>query len=304
MEDADAAFTPVTVRGVLLDGETMLLGPRSPPKHSAPFDDERGERSGYHLITPLLLVPAVRAEGTAAAGEQDTFFLQHKKVGAPTARVYAKASEEFLAWAAQKRHKLADQHHRDLAMSAYLHSLYFNGEGIFAARAALYGHAHCQVLNLRDQKEMALSRKALAGYRAVAPDQQRDPCPWEALLLIAEELLSHDDPVSLEAARASVISFEAYTRPSELLGVCSRDVILVSSPTVLKYPAVSLRIAPFVAELHGAARTTKAGEYDDTVVLGDAVSQAAGRGWIAMLAANLARARAPEQALLALTLAQ
>ncbi len=91
----------------------------------------------------------------------DTFFLQHKKVRAPTARVYAKADEEFLAWAAQKRHKLTDQHRRDLAMSAYLHSLYFNGEGIFAARAALYGHAHCHVLNLRDPKEMAPPAKIL-----------------------------------------------------------------------------------------------------------------------------------------------
>ena len=48
-------------------------------------------------------------------------------------------------------------------------------------------------------------------------------------------------------------------------------------PNVLVYPAVSLRIAPLVPELHGVSRATKSGEYDDTIVLGDECSVRAGR---------------------------
>ena len=247
---------------------------------------------------------ATARRARAAASDLDTFFLQHKKVRAPTERVYSKAAEEFVTWATRKRLKLTEQHQRDLAMSSYVHSLYFNGEGIASARYALYGYAHCHVLNMRDPKELALARKALAGYRAVAPDQQRDPCPWEAVLLIVAELVAQNDPVCLEAARASAISFEAYTRPSELLGTRCRDVILVEGSTVVKYPSVCLRIAPFVPELHGVRRATKSGEYDDTVVLGDAVSQQANRGWVATLVAALTRSKSPDDPLVALSLAQ
>ncbi len=139
------------------------------------------------------------------------------------------------------------QSHRDSAMNAYVHKLFFEGEGIFAARMAVYGFAHLQVLNLRDPLELPLARKALAGYKTVAPDRQRDPCPWEAVLLLSDWLLSTGVPVDAEAAKATIISFEAYTRPSELLGVRCQDVILVEYLTVLACPAVSLRIAPLCA---------------------------------------------------------
>ena len=72
--------------------------------------------------------------------------------------------------------------------------------------------------------------------------------------------------------------------------------------TVLPYPAVSLRIAPFVPELHGVSRATKSGDYDDTIVLGDEASQRAGRGWVAALVAQLSKQGSAETALLDLTL--
>jgi len=44
-------------------------------------------------------------------------------------------------------------------MNAYLHFLFFDGAGIFAARMALSGTAHMEVLNMRDPLEMAISRR-------------------------------------------------------------------------------------------------------------------------------------------------
>jgi hypothetical protein len=81
-------------------------------------------------------------------------------------------------------------------------------------------------------------------------------------------------------------------------------VIFSEPPTVLSYPAVSLRIAPFVPELHGVNRATKAGEYDDTIVHGDEASRRAGRGWVAALFARLAHGCPPEKLLLSISLAQ
>eukprot|EP00750_Incisomonas_marina_P005039 INCI1359.1.p2 GENE.INCI1359.1~~INCI1359.1.p2 ORF type:complete len:373 (-),score=56.10 INCI1359.1:203-1321(-) len=52
-------FTPVVVRGELLNSESVLLGPRSPPKHSAAYDNDHGEKSGYHIITPMRVVTEV-----------------------------------------------------------------------------------------------------------------------------------------------------------------------------------------------------------------------------------------------------
>ena len=77
----------------------------------------------------------------------------------------------------------------DKAMNRYVHELYFGGEGVFSARMAVYGTAHVLVLPLRDPATLQLSRKALAGYSKCAPDCQRDPCPWEAALLIAGALI-------------------------------------------------------------------------------------------------------------------
>lgn len=48
-------FTPVKTRGVFLHAQTILLGPRSAPKHSNAFNNDYGEKSGYNIITPLLI---------------------------------------------------------------------------------------------------------------------------------------------------------------------------------------------------------------------------------------------------------
>ena len=189
-------------------------------------------------------------------------------------------------------------------MNAYLHKLFFDGHGIFAVKAAVCGYAHVEALNMRDPLEMASSRKALLGYRAIAPDHQRDPCPWEAVLLIAKHLLELKTETDTVAAHACLIAFECYTRPSELLAVRPCDIVVLREKAVHRYPMISMRLAPSSDELAGGAKATKAGEFDDTVVLGDAVSSKFGRAWIADLTAALAKRRAGLQQLLPITLGQ
>jgi len=172
-------------------------------------------------------------------------------------------------------------------MNAYLHFLFFDGAGIFAARMALSGTAHMEVLNMRDPLEMAVSRKALAGFRSAAPDAQRDPCPWECVLLIAAFLADRNAPGDTDAARACVLCFDACLRPSELLAVTLADVTVLTQPSVLQHPSVCMRIAPFLTGQDNQYGATKSGDCDDTVILGDPACVAAGRGWVATWLSDL-----------------
>ena len=85
---------------------------------------------------------------------------------------------------------LTGQKSRDTALNNYVHYLFVNGDGIFAARSSVYGIAHTMGLNLRDPHELPRSKAALVGYAAEAPDAQRDPLPWEATLCIAAFLVA------------------------------------------------------------------------------------------------------------------
>ena len=71
---------------------------------------------------------------------------------------------------------------------------------------------------------MHIARAALRGFGVAAPTTQRDPLPWEALVLIATFLASLTDPLALDVARALVVAFDGYLRPSEALGLRGQDV--------------------------------------------------------------------------------
>jgi hypothetical protein len=178
-------------------------------------------------------------------------------------------------------------------MTRYLNYLFFAGEGSFAARTAVYGFAFHKALNLRDPCELALSRASLRGYGNAAPERQRDPLPWEACCLITAWLVRRGWPGDLAAARACVVCFDGYLRPSEVLGIRAIDVTVLRHKASLPYGKVSVTLAPFRHDDGApAAPTTKAGDYDDTVLFGDPASCAAQRGFVATVLMH-AKAEAP-----------
>lgn len=243
-----------------------------------------------------------RLQKAGAQGYDDPHFLQHKKVRPATKQVYEAAHDEFKAWAAENKVAIRLQAQRDQAMNRYVHMLYFRGEGIFAARTALYGTMFVDVLNPKDPLEFATARKALAGFAVASPDEQRDPCPWEAAVAIADFLAKRGLPGDIDAARATVLCFEGCLRPSETLGLRYGDVtVLRGTRSVLAYPEVSIRLAPFDSE---DSTPTKSGEFDDTVILGDSASVSAKRGWVSDMLASLAKGMWKAKPIFSISLAQ
>ena len=122
---------------------------------------------------------------------------------------------------------------------------------------------------------------------------------------MAAHLARQGNPLALEAARAVVILYDGYLRPSELLELRANDVHVLDKAAGARYGKVSATIRPCRPDdgLPPMPRT-KAGEYDDTVTFGDAASAKAGRAFVAPLVAALKAARRGSQTLLALTIGQ
>ena len=244
----------------------------------------------------------VARTGPQAAGEH---YLHQQSVRAATRESYRHASTEFKAWARACGLRLDLQKDRDLAMERYLHVLYFNGEGCYAARQALFGEIFSSRLNPRDPLELPRSRQALKGFVASAPDSQRDPMPWEAVLLVADWLLQRNGPHDVHAARVSVVAFDAYLRPAEALALTSSSVTVIGSPGLVSLPRVSVRIAPSAPDDGSLPPPrTKSGSYDDTVVFADPASTTQGRAWISNLVSSLKAASPPSAPVFRLTIAQ
>ena len=161
------------------------------------------------------------------------------------------------------------------------------------------------LLNLKDPFELPLSKLALAGFAAEAPDAQRDPAPWEAVLLIASSLAELDGAEGLAAARACVLAFEACLRPSEVLSIRSCDVTVLAQQGVNQYPRITVRIAPSAPDTGERPQSrTKSGEYDDSVIIGDAASIKAHRGWVALLLSQLKSELPPSSSLCCISLSR
>jgi hypothetical protein len=223
---------------------------------------------------------ARRRQLHAGATAADILFLHRRRVTPRTRGIYLQAASEVDQFAAARRLDLLDQRRRDTTMTRYLNFLFFAGEGSFAARTAVYGFAFQQALNMRDPRELALARASLRGFALASPDRQRDPLPWEACCLVAAWLARRGWPGDLAAGRACIVAFDGYMRPSEVLSIRAIDVTVLRHRTSLPYGRVSVTLAPFVVDCGApAAPRTKSGDYDDTILFGDASSIAAGRAF-------------------------
>ena len=224
--------------------------------------------------------PVIAHRRRQHAGDQvsSTSYLQSRSVRPATALRYTSAADEFVTWCRTQNFPILEQDARDKAMTAYVHALFFKGEPLYSARVALYGFAWKVGLNLKDPLELHGSKMALKGYTVAAPDQQRDPLPWDAALLIAQNLAERNTLEGRSAARAVIVMFDGYFRPSEFLGLKGGDVTVLKQRGLVHYPSVTVRLAPsHVDDGSPAPLRAKSGQYDDTIVIGDSASRAAGR---------------------------
>ena len=105
----------------------------------------------------------------------------------------------------------------------------------------------------------------------IVPDHARDPIPWEAVLLIVEELLDDADDMAPFAACALLTEFDCYFRPGECFHITKQGVFLPRGDSRL-YKDWAITAAPVTA-----GRPSKTGVFDDTVTVGAANPA---RAWI------------------------
>ena len=129
------------------------------------------------------------------------------------------------------------------------------------------------------------------------------PHAWEACLLLAGALAKMG-PKGVTAARALVLQFDAYLRPSEVLSVTRDDVTTKKRGTSLAYPDLVLTLAPQGTPDQPPTRRTKGGRFDESVVVADKASKLAGRGFVGQIVQNLIKRRRAQQKLFDLTLAE
>ncbi|CAK0884478.1 unnamed protein product [Prorocentrum cordatum] len=204
--------------------------------------------------------------------------LKHQRVQPRTVALHREAHRKFSQWAAEQHLRQVSMDETDLAMTRYLDHQYFQGLSIAHARNAVHGTIFVKDYPRRSPTTMYRAKDALARWFKAGPDRVRDPLPWEAALLIADNLAERDRE-GVAAAGAPLVSFDGYIRPINTLAITSREVSQRQAGPNPNYPSLVVTIAP-QADDHGQqpAPSTQSGDHDCTIVFGDQASLKANRG--------------------------
>ncbi len=216
-------------------------------------------------------------------------FLKSKSVSPRTQTDYARWFARAEAFYRRKLPRDLDA--LDRALEPHLNEMYFDGELVHAGKQTLAAVAFHLNLSFQPKDVMVRCKRAIKGWRNVAPERSRDHCPWLALALICEHLAATGD-VGLAAARAAALQMDGYFRPSEVLATKRSDVAQLN-----RLAPFAVTVAPSCPAAGAAAEVAppraKSGQYDDTVLIGDKISIDAGRPWLkSLMRALLASAAA------------
>ena len=199
----------------------------------------------------------------------------------PRTRVrYEEIFRDFLVWANGMPLTTEDQVDEGIAM--WLDELYFDGEDLSAGSWAYAAVTFFTGLNKASGALMPRSRRALQGFRKLAPPRSRLPMPYMVVAMVVMELLARR---RLQSGLAVLLIFELYLRPGEAFHIRAIDLV----PPVAKVSGA----AHWCLTLHAAEteQDSKTGEFDESLsldlsrqaVLGPAldlmVSQRLGAGW-------------------------
>ena len=178
-------------------------------------------------------------------------------------------------------------------MEAYCEGLAKQGYTASSGRAVLYGYLKLRARNRAVAKvQLDPVRDALVGWLRVVPERVRDPAPEEAIYLLC---IRFWEARRFDLAFATMIGFDTYARPSEVIGILEPDVLRPSPNVGPQYSAeYGINFGPGDTE-----RRTKNGEQDECVIIGRP-----GRPWLGRLFSSyLAHIRLAEPLFPGLTLA-
>ena len=177
-------------------------------------------------------------------------------MGQSTLSRYLRCIADFEAWL-KDRQKKRNAQNLDMQVNRYITWLYDQDAELSVASYLIYG---LQLLQCDVHKDSFLvnSKQSLAGWRKKEPGSMRVPVPEEFLFDAMDLALEQQ---KLDVAMAILIQYDGYLRPSECLTLTRDNVV---APQGKKYPHWAIIIAP--SALH---QTTKTGEADDSILLGD-----------------------------------
>jgi hypothetical protein len=224
---------------------------------------------------------ATAAARRAAADKRpfDSRYLKRRSVTELTYNRYAYWTGIVVAWAAARRMALTTVALADAAIEGILNELFFSGDGVYVGRMILYGFAFMYDMP-SGGSNFSRSKRALKGWARAAPEHSRDPAPWVAVMLLVRRMVESFGAEGLEASRCSVVAYDLFARPSEMLGVTYMSLVPPAADVHHKLDHFAVVFAPSNGRGPSAnpLPPAKSGEYDATVLACDAASIAAGRG--------------------------
>jgi hypothetical protein len=200
-------------------------------------------------------------------GDVQPGFLRRAKVKTQRGRDnYERYSKQFRDFAREHSLPIPEEgcdDDLDYALERFCEYQAMLGHGLFPARSAVYGEAWKRGVNLKRPEVLECARAALSGWAKASPGDSKDPLPWTFACLVADSLYDVRAELEKQAADCLLIQFDTYLRPGVAVELSDWNVILPPSDTSEHYQNIALLLAP-----SDQAETTKAGEQDDTVLVG------------------------------------
>jgi hypothetical protein len=202
--------------------------------------------------------------------------LESLSVKVPTWTSYEVRVKAFSSWCSRNLLELKAELPVGVEMNMieYFDHLYMEGESVEAGEKTLAGWAAFYPTYSKGGIPLPRVLRALKGWRKSAPGGVRNPCPQLACTALAGSMATSGHP---EMALFILTSFSSYGRPGEIFNLRGKDVI----PPVKPYLHYTLELAPSEMGI-----STKAGQYDDAVLLDDPDMP-----WLGDLLWSLARTR-------------
>ncbi|CAK0834874.1 unnamed protein product, partial [Prorocentrum cordatum] len=226
-------------------GALVQVLPTAPPGSVAPVRrkvSQRASRAAARRST------AVRLPGMTV--------LEAASIKPRTRDRYQKIFADFLEWANGRR--LTTEDLVDQAIAEWLDVLYLGGEDLSAGSWAYAAVTFFTGLNKASGALMPRSRRALQGFRKLAPPRSRLPMPYMVVAMVVMELLGRR---RYQSALAVLLIFELYLRPGEAFHIRAVDLV----PPVARVSGAS----HWCVTLHAAEteRESKTGEFDESLSL-------------------------------------
>ncbi len=179
--------------------------------------------------------------------------MEKAAVGQATRRDYGRRVARFTAWAAWAGMALTSVTHADTATTRYMNEPFFDGRS----------HSVLRRDSSKGAPELTRALRAAQGWRRLSPARARKPLPWLLTVVIASAMAFQG---ALQEARATVMTFVHYLRPSEALRVSRGCLIPPVAASGLhaaaRRPAWSVILHPFE---EGTPSKTR--EFDETLLV-------------------------------------